>query len=556
MNDLAKDRILASLATTSKIKWTEKSQVADLMKKNNETRPVPEGLLKLIPRNTENLGVVGRNTEMLVKAYAAFVPGVSGQQFPLFEDFLAREFPKLDSLVVTRGSEKIDFPAIFGQVKKRLKAEGALLLEVPNPYCFDVLKDTDNWQAELPAKIQQWHSYIRNEAAKQGFQIDRQRWPGSENRQLDNWIAQQKRELPKFVMDSLKAPWLYFRFLPFKPIPLHFQAQVLKPVGGVNDVRIVEPLSALATLPGITAAVSRTIPGKPAIDVDRKIMILHRPILKFETSLEAIGILREQGYLIITEFDDHYSPWPEIEKNNFLSFAGVHAVQTTTPALASILKEFNPEIGIFPNQLAVMPDLDEKPTTQKVRVFFGALNREKDWAPLMPGLNALLRDLGGQIEFEVVFDRAFYDALETDQKRFTPQCPYDVYKSTLAGVDIALMPLRESLFNRMKSDLKFVEAAGFGAVPVASPVVYSECDPSGDFSVLCEQPEEFAAAIKDLTLNRDKLQKMQGRACQYVRKKRLLCGHLKRRLNWYQDLLSRRTELDEALEKRLNIITP
>lgn len=526
------------------------------MKKNNDTFPVPENLLNLIPRNTENLGAVGRNAGQLLTSYSTFSSKVRAHQFASFKDFQSSEIQNLDCLVIASDAEEMDYQSLFGQAEKSLQPKGVLILKISNPFCYDALKAGGIKLADLPPKIQRWHSSLRKEAEKKGFQIDRQRWTKFENREFSDWRVKEKQELPKFVLDSLQAPSLYLRLITSKPEPLHFQAQILKPVGGVNDVRIVEPLSALATLPGITAAISRTIPGKPVIDVDRKIMILHRPILTFDKSLEAIRILREQGYLIITEFDDHYSPWPGIEKNNFLSFAGVHAVQTTTPVLADILNEFNPEIGVFPNQLSTLPEIQEKSTSEKVRVFFGALNREKDWAALIPALNALLNDLGDRIEFDVVFDQAFFEALETDGKNFAPQCSYDVYKSKLAGADIALMPLQDTLFNRMKSDLKFVEAAGFGAVPVASPVVYEKCDPSGGFSVLCRQPEDFADAIGDLMLNREKLRKMQGRARQYVRDYRLLCDHLKYRLNWYQDLLSRRAELDEALENRLKIITP
>ena len=524
--------------------------------KKNETPPVPEDLLNLIPRNTENLCVVGKGAGQLLKSFSSFSSCVQGQEFLSGSDFLSGGIRDLDGLALLSGEEKTDFPALFKEAKKSLKPKGALILQIPNPFCFGALESTDTRLETLPAKIQNWHSSLRKEAEKNGFHIDRQRWPGVKEPNGNNRLTRETRGLPKFVMDSLHAPLLYLRFLMYKPEPLHFQAQVLKPVGGVNDVRITEPLAALATLPGVTAAISRNIPGKPVMDVERKIMILHRPILSLDNSLDAIKILREQGYLILTEFDDHYSPWPGIEQNSFLSFAGVHAVQTTTPTLAEVLKEFNPEIGIFPNQLAALPDEEEKNPAEKVRVFFGALNREKDWAPLIPALNSMLKEIGSRIEFEIVFDQTFFKALETDQKNFTPQCPYDVYKSKLAGADIALMPLQDTLFNRMKSDLKFVEAAGFGAVPVASPVVYENCDPSGDFSILCKQPDDFANAIRKLVMDRGKLQKMQERARHYVRDNRLLCAHLAHRQNWYEDLLKRRAELDQALERRLKAIIP
>ena len=107
-------------------------------------------------------------------------------------------------------------------------------------------------------------------------------------------------------------------------------------------------------------------------------------------------------------------------------------------------------------------------------MFFGALNREQDWSPFMPTINAVAAMAGERLKFQVVHDQSFFDALETPHKTFTPTCDYETYLRILGGSDISFMPLADTPFNRAKSDLKFIEAAACRVAALASSVVYSQ----------------------------------------------------------------------------------
>ncbi|MBL4907451.1 MAG: hypothetical protein JKX94_08370 [Sneathiella sp.] len=316
-------------------------------------------------------------------------------------------------------------------------------------------------------------------------------------------------------------------------------------------MRIHEPLQALASLPGIQASASRAERIQTDFRAENRIFIWHRPVLTFEKSYKTIQSLRRAGYLIVTEFDDHHSPWPKIAENKFLSFAGVHAVQTTTSKLAEMFREFNPEVAVFPNQLNSFPDRELMVPGEQVRIFFGALNRQEDWRPILAGVNKALRKTKTPYVFDVVFDKEFFDGLETENKIFTPQCSYAVYKSRLLKADISLMPLRATGFNEMKSDLKLVESAGHGAVPVASKVVYGEDLAFREFSMICDQPDDFGTALTMLIDNPERRMSMQQKGRDYVKKNRLLCHHLDDRYDWYKRLLKNHNKLDQALEARL-----
>ncbi|MEP4193234.1 MAG: hypothetical protein ABJN51_19235 [Sneathiella sp.] len=435
-----------------------------------------------------------------------------------------------------------------------LSPSGCLIVDIENPFFYKTLQTKPlSLEAVLP-DVRKFVGDLAKQIEQSGWIIERTRWLPTALRSFEQWLSQQPPEFASLspqLKQILVSPIMQCRLMRHSVDPISIQAQVLKPVGGVNDVRIIEPLSALASLPGLSCRVSRKEGLLRGVDGASKIMILHRPILSLESSFEGLQKMRDAGYLIITEFDDHPSPWPAIEENGFLTFAGVHAVQTTTPELARCLKQYNPEIGIFPNQLNGLSELVDKLEGEAVSIFFGALNRQADWTPVMDGINQSLKAAKHPFTVDVVFDRDFFEALETSKKSFTPQCSYADYKARLQQADIALMPLRDTEFNRMKSDLKFIESAGQGAVPIASSVVYEACDPEGKRSIICKEPEEFGPALLQLINDREQRLRLQNNGYQYVKSSRVLCHHVESRLDWYRSLLAKKEVLDQALEVRL-----
>ena len=342
-----------------------------------------------------------------------------------------------------------------------------------------------------------------------------------------------------------------------KPRPLQLQAMTLRPQGACIEVRVSEPMAALATRPEVRVRVQRQTakldrdPNKPD-----KIFFWQRPILTWD-QLDNVRRLIDAGYLVVTEFDDHPMRWPAIEENAYLSFRAVHAVQTSTPALAGVLGALNPTVGTFPNGVAKLPPPPEAlPADAPVRVFFGALNRAEDWRPMVAAINAVLARHPGRLHVEVIHDRAFFDALETPDKTFTPTCGYETYKAILGRCQLALMPLEAGTFNAMKSDLKFVEAAAHGAVALASPTVYAETIRDGETGMICQSPEAFADALEALARDPERRLRIARAAWEWVRDNRMLAYQIGPRLAWYRDLLARRQELSEALYERVPRLRP
>jgi glycosyltransferase involved in cell wall biosynthesis len=188
---------------------------------------------------------------------------------------------------------------------------------------------------------------------------------------------------------------------------------------------------------------------------------------------------------------------------------------------------------------------------QPVTIFFGALNREADWAPILPVLNRVVAAHGDRVRVHVVYDRAFFDALTVAHKAFEPLCTYDRYQELLRCADIALLPLEPTRFNRHKSDLKFIESAAHGLAVLASPTVYGDTIRHGEIGLIYQSPDEFGLLLDRLLVDAPFRQALGANAYRYVAQHRLLARSFRSRYDWYCAMLDRRNELQAQLQQRV-----
>jgi glycosyltransferase involved in cell wall biosynthesis len=255
----------------------------------------------------------------------------------------------------------------------------------------------------------------------------------------------------------------------------------------------------------------------------------------------------------VTEFDDHPEHFQMMRMGGDLSFRAVHAIQTSTVAMAEILRKYNPEIAVFPNAIVSLPKIRNFATPGEITLFFGALNREKDWHSLMPVINAVAANAGGRLKFQVVHDQSFFNALETQHKTFTPTCDYDTYLRILGGSELCFMPLGDTPFNRAKSDLKFIEASACRVATLASTVVYGDSVEDGRTGLLFRDPTEFHAGLLGLVAMPELARNLGDAARQYVADHRMLAYQVTPRINWYRSLWARRETLETARRARIEL---
>ena len=319
--------------------------------------------------------------------------------------------------------------------------------------------------------------------------------------------------------------------------------------------RIREPFAALSTIPGVTCTIGPNV------------SIAKPPQIVIQQRARAIDFVAQKalidlGCILVAEIDDFPGPPGGVFYEGFSppSLRCVHAIQASTEPLAEELRKYNPNVAVFENQLAELPPLVELPksTNDSIIIFYGAQNRGDDWKPIMPALNRVLAD-HPNIWMDVIHDQEFFEALETDRKKFAPFQPYGDYLEYLRVADIALLPLEPSRFNLHKSDIKFLECAANGVFVLASETIYGdllrqEWIPGVGYLSLGQPYDcvEMFESMLRIFLKKPKMRQDRiERAYAYVRDYRMLRQHYRKRYDWYQSLLADRERLHAELLERV-----
>jgi SAM-dependent methyltransferase len=337
------------------------------------------------------------------------------------------------------------------------------------------------------------------------------------------------------------------------PARMVVNATMLTPQGGVSDVRVIEPLRALRTDSSVYSSIKPEGEMEPELPGTPRIAILHRPLLLGEDGLSRVRALLKKDYLVISEFDDHPNFLAErgVNLDELLTFRAVHAVQTSTPDLAQSLAAENPEVGMFLNGVFELPKVQNYQNPDQLTLFFAAINRRDDWAPLIGALNDVARAVGPRLRFHVMYDQAFFEALQTTHKQFSPMTDYAGYMQALAQAEIAFMPLTDTAFNRAKSDLKFIEAGAARVTALASRVVYGATIQDGVTGVMFNDEAGLRGALLRLLSYPEATKKIGDAARAYVGGERMLAYQVATRTAWYRSLWERREALNAALRERV-----
>lgn len=205
------------------------------------------------------------------------------------------------------------------------------------------------------------------------------------------------------------------------------------------------------------------------------------------------------------------------------------AAVTTTAALAEELKQYVPEVLINRNcasdemlllSEAVLKEKQKKneadETAKKVRLgyFSGSATHLDDIEMIVPVLKQLL---GKNPNLELLIVGIL--ELPVELKLFDSQIQmegfvdYQKLPERIASVDINLAPLTDTIFNRAKSENKWVEAALVQTVTAASNLgAFAEMVQDGEDGVLCRDEAEWLEKLQWLIDDEPARKAIAGRA--------------------------------------------
>lgn len=95
--------------------------------------------------------------------------------------------------------------------------------------------------------------------------------------------------------------------------------------------------------------------------------------------------------------------------------------------------------------------------------------------------------------------------------RTTGWLPIEEYPSALAGLDVGIVPLHDSTFNRAKSALKMCEMAALGVVPVVSPTPDNLRMVEAGIGVVAGSPQQWKKRLVRLLSSADLRAEMAAR---------------------------------------------
>ncbi|NEQ36595.1 MAG: glycosyltransferase [Okeania sp. SIO3I5] len=321
-----------------------------------------------------------------------------------------------------------------------------------------------------------------------------------------------------------------------------------------GTVRVWEPDRFSATIPGVrTISTVKTANLNVGLPQEEKVFIWQRTILNYPSDFHQLKSLLQKNYLIVAEIDDNPLRRPEYAENNYLSYRGCHCVQTSTDSLAKFLRQYNSNVIVFQNQLSKILPLSEHTFSHNnyLNIFFGAVNRQADWKEIMPIINQILSDYQDKIRVKVIHDELFFKSLNTANKEFYPFCAYDKYLEILGTCDIGLLPLNDNQINQMKSDLKFLECAGYGVAVLASATVYQNSIIDGETGLIYYSLSDFARKFRQLIIDKNLRKRIVNQAYNWVKNNRLLCQYYRQRRDWYLQMRDELPRLNEELKNRL-----
>ena len=553
-----------------------------------EVEPIADMLLSLIPGEAKRVLEVGCGEGAIGEQFKRVAPGCHYTGIAFTEDEAQQAATKLDrSLIreldtldradiegfeIAAGSldcivyhldvaDAPNFEAILAQHTQWLRPEGLVLFVLPNPHYWGEVaaflsgqrrprgrmilevqqlcqrsgltlidaRTLDELGNEPPTALKTW-LYNNLEAAAQEFNFNPE-------------IFKANAHTSHYVFRAWNAPTM--------PRLLLVQTLLISTMAS-DRVRVYQPDRLLQAIPGV-----RTASGLKALVLmagrqnEEKVFIWQRAQLEPREGIAKQQRVLRSNYLVVAEIDDDPRFWASHIEGDFFTYRACHCIQTSTEPLAEFLRQFNPYVKVIPNQLPELPPPRVYDDRAPVTLFFGALNREPDWQPIMAGLNRTLNDFGDRVHVRVVHDRHFYHALETPHKSFVATCTYDRYHEILRECDVALLPLNPTEFNGMKSDLKFIECAGRGVVTLVSPTVYEGSVEHGKTALMFRTPEEFEVLLHQVIANDDWRREIAANAYAHVRDHRLISHHYRERYEWYLEMHDRLPELNAALRDRV-----
>jgi tetratricopeptide (TPR) repeat protein len=226
------------------------------------------------------------------------------------------------------------------------------------------------------------------------------------------------------------------------------------------------------------------------------------------------------------------------------------AVQYSVPELQRLYGALNARGRVFLNQVVAPPPSPRTEAGAAVNIGWGgSAGHLEDMAAVAPALSAFVLAQPSVTLHLMCSDKiwSLFDTLPAERRRRTPVGSIDEYYAFVSQLDIGIAPNRDAGFNRARSDVKFLEYAGWGAVPVMQRLApYLASVRHGENGFLFDSTEELIGLLDRLVADPAERQRVRNTAHQYVLRERMQAPHAAERLAFYTESLPAPAEGEPA----------
>lgn len=213
---------------------------------------------------------------------------------------------------------------------------------------------------------------------------------------------------------------------------------------------------------------------------------------------------------------ESYNPGSEAELITKHQIENSTGLIVSTENLRTVMEDYNPNVWVIPNAIdfEVWDNLkDKKRTSKKIRIgWAGGGSHITDLEMIVPTVKNILQKFKN-VEFcflgGVIPELKNLDRVEAHYKWY----PIDKYPQALKdlNLDIAIAPLKDSLFNRAKSNLRWLEYSALMIPTVCSNVEPFKCIRNKkDGFIVSADNDEMEDTLAELITN-ESLRKQVGR---------------------------------------------
>ncbi len=333
----------------------------------------------------------------------------------------------------------------------------------------------------------------------------------------------------------------------------------LRPHGSAY-IRLLRPLThpTLRESLEVTSGLSYDGQDVDAVIVDR----LWRPDISPALAENLVESVRRAGVRLIYALDDNFLDLPA-ERKDWLKERHLWVMQfflrqadgviVPAQALRERLLDFNPNIVVVPHALDERllvgggPPRVDSPFGQRRKIigYMGTLTHDDDLMMILPVFQTIWERHRGEIEFQIVGGVGRADTLQVlkelpvrvvnPRPEETEYPLFMLWFSSRIHWDIAISPLKDTPFNRCKSDIKFLDYSAIGAVGIYSRIpAYESSVRHLQTGWLAEnEVDAWVEALEELLSNDSLRIQMAQNAIRYLYMERILarCAH-----NWLKAL--------------------